>query len=141
EAQARIGLACLQARRNGYMVLSLAGSIGCAVAAAKLLGLNENQTTMAISIAASQGSGIGYQTGTMAHIVEMGFAARNGIAAALMAKQGMTGQPDVLEADRGLMMMITGGKIDNPDAIIGDWGKPYRLMQIGIKSYPCCYHL
>ena len=85
EAQARIGLACREARRLGYMVLSLAGSIGCAVSAAKMLGLDERKTTMAISIAASQGSGIGYQTGSTAHIVEMGFSARNGIAAALLA--------------------------------------------------------
>jgi len=141
EAQARIGLACRQARRNGFMVLSLAGSIGCAASAAKLLGLDERQTTMALSLAASQGAGIGYQTGSMAHIVEMGFAARNGIAAALMAAQGMTGQPDVLEAPRGLMNMITGDQVEEPAAIIEHWGRPYRLMEIGIKSYPCCYHL
>lgn len=141
EAQARIGLACRQARRNGFMVLSLAGSIGCAASAAKLLGLDERQTTMALSLAASQGAGIGYQTGSMAHIVEMGFAARNGIAAALMAAQGMTGQPDVLEAPRGLMNMITGDQVEAPAAIIEHWGRPYRLMEIGIKSYPCCYHL
>jgi len=141
EVQARIGLACRQARRNGYMVLSLAGSIGCAASAAKLLGLDAHQTAMALSLAASQGSGIGYQTGTMAHIVEMGFSARNGIAAALMAAQGMTGQPDVLEAPRGLMNMITGDQVENPAGIVDDWGKPYRLMEIGIKSYPCCYHL
>jgi 2-methylcitrate dehydratase PrpD len=141
ETQARIGLACREARRIGYMVLSLAGSIGVAASAAKLIGLNETQTTMALSIAASQGGGIGYQTGTTAHIVEMGFSARNGITAALMAAGGMTGQPDVLEAERGLMNMITLGKVESPEKILTDWGLPYRLMEVGIKSYPCCYHL
>ncbi|GAA4349131.1 MmgE/PrpD family protein [Variovorax defluvii] len=141
EAQARIGLACREARRIGYMVLSLAGSIGVAVAAAKLLGLDAKQTADAISIAASQGGGIGYQTGTAAHIVEMGFSARNGIAAAFMAKEGMNGQSDVLEAPRGLMNMITGGKVQAPEKILSEWGKPYRIFEVGIKSYPCCYHL
>jgi 2-methylcitrate dehydratase len=141
EAQARIGLACREARRIGYMVLSLAGSIGVAAAAAKLLGLNATQTTHAISIAASQGGGIGYQTGTTAHILEMGFSARNGITAAFMAAEGMTGQLDVLEAPRGLMNMITGGKVEAPEKILEDWGNPYRIFEIGIKSYPCCYHL
>jgi len=141
EAQARIGLACREARRIGYMVLSLAGSIGCAASAARLLGLDERQTAMALSIAASQGGGIGYQTGTTAHIVEMGFSARNGITAALLAAEGMTGQTDVLEAPRGLMAMITAGKVESPQRILDDWGRPYRLMEIGIKSYPCCYHL
>lgn len=141
EAQARIGLACREARKIGYMVLSLAGSIGVAAAAAKLLGLDAKQTANAISIAASQGGGIGYQTGTTAHIVEMGFSARNGIAAAFMAQGGMTGQPDVLEAPRGLMNMITGGKVESPEKILSKWGKPYRIFEIGIKSFPCCYHL
>lgn len=141
EAQARIGLACRAARRLGYMVLSLAGSIGCAVSAAKLLGLNEEQTTMAISIAASQGGGIGYQTGTTAHIVEMGFSARNGITAALLAAEGLTGQPDVLEAPRGLFNIITAGEVEAPEKILSDWGRPYRMLEIGIKQYPCCYHL
>lgn len=141
ETQARIGLACREARRLGYMVLSLGGSIGCAASAAKLLGLDERQTAMALSIAASQGGGIGYQTGTTAHIVEMGFAARNGITAALLAADGLTGQPDVLEAPRGLFNMITCGKVDAPEKILSDWGQPYRLLEVGIKHYPCCYHL
>ncbi|MEO6747008.1 MAG: MmgE/PrpD family protein [Caldimonas sp.] len=141
ETQARIGLACREARRIGYMVLSLAGSIGVAAAAARLLGLDGKQTTNAISIAASQGGGVGYQTGTTAHIVEMGFSARNGIAAAFMAADGMTGQPDVLEAPRGLMNMITGGKVQAPEEILSEWGRPYRIFEVGIKSFPCCYHL
>jgi len=141
ETQARIGLACREARKIGYMVLSLAGSIGVAASAARLLGLDADKTANALSIAASQGGGIGYQTGTTAHIVEMGFSARNGITAAFMAAEGMTGQQDVLEAPRGLMNMITGGKVDSPEKILSEWGRNYRLFEIGIKSYPCCYHL
>ncbi|MBP5856523.1 MmgE/PrpD family protein [Marivibrio halodurans] len=141
EAQARIGLACREARRLGYMVLSLAGSIGCALAGARLLKLDEEATANAIAIAASQASGLGYQTGTMSHIVEMGFSARNGLTAALLAADGFTGQKDILEAPRGLFNIITAGKVDNPEGIIEDWGKPFRINEIGIKSYPCCYHL
>lgn len=141
ETQARIGLACREARRLGYMVLCLAGSIGCAAAGAKLLRLTERQTVNAISIAASQASGLGLQTGSMAHIVEMGFAARNGLTAALLAADGFTGQPDVLEAPRGLFNIITAGKVENPEAILSDWGRHYRVLEVGIKQYPCCYHL
>lgn len=141
EAQARIGLACREARRLGYMVLSLAGSLGCAAAGARLLGLDAEATANALSIAASQAGGIGYQTGSMAHIAEMGFAARNGLTAALLAADGFTGQPDILEAPRGLLNIITAGKVENPDGILGDWGRPYRVLEVGIKHYPCCYHL
>ncbi|ALG74358.1 hypothetical protein VY88_20155 [Azospirillum thiophilum] len=141
ETQARIGLACREARRLGYMVLSLAGSIGCAATAARLFGLDAERTANALSIAASQASGVGYQTGTMAHIVEMGFSARNGLTAALLARDGFTGQPDVLEAPRGLFAMITAGKIEAPERILADWGRPYRILEVGIKEFPCCYHL
>ncbi len=141
EVQARIGLAVLEARRLGHMVLAVAGSLGCAATAAKLLDLSPEETTMALSVAASLASGIGYQTGTMAHTVEMGIAARNGIAAALLAREGYTGQPDILEAPRGLLHVITAGKVERPESIIEDWGKPYRLLEAGIKQYPCCYHL
>ena len=141
ETQARIGLACREARRLGYMVLTLAGSIGCAAAGAKLLKLDERRTTNALSIAASQASGLGYQTGSMSHIVEMGFAARNGLTAALLAADGFTGQPDILEAPRGLFNIVTSGKTENVEGIISDWGRPYRVLEVGIKQYPCCYHL
>lgn len=141
EVQARIGLAARKARLLGYMLLPGAGAIGCAAAAAKLLGLDAKETTMALSVAASQASGIGYQTGTMAHIIEMGFAARNGITAARLAKEGYTGQPDVLEAPRGWLHVVTGGDVENPESIIDDWGKPFRILEAGIKQYPCCYHL
>ncbi len=141
ETQARIGLACREARRLGYMVLSLAGSIGCAATAARLLGLDAERTANALSIAASQAGGIGYQTGTMAHIAEMGFSARNGLTAALLARDGFTGQQDVLEAPRGLFAMITAGKVEAPERILSDWGRPYRIMEVGIKEFPCCYHL
>jgi 2-methylcitrate dehydratase PrpD len=141
ETQARIGLVCREARRRGYMVLSLAGSIGCAAATARLLGLDADRTTHALSIAASQASGLGYQTGTMAHIVEMGFSARNGICAALLAQDGYTGQADILEAPRGLFDIICAGQLERPEQVAADWGKPYRIHEVGVKEFPCCYHL
>lgn len=141
ETQARIGLACSEARRLGYMVLSLAGTLGCAAAASKVLKLDKKRTAWALSIAASQASGLGSQTGSMAHIVEMGFAARNGITAALLAADGLTGQCDILESPRGLLNIITAGKVKSLDAIIDSWGKPFRVMEVGIKEFPCCYHL
>jgi len=141
ETQARIGLACPETRRHGMLTLSVAGTLGCAAAAAKLLKLDPGRTTMALSLAASQCSGIAHQTGTMAHTLEMGIAARNGATSALLAADGATGQPDIFEAERGLFHIINGGKVPSAADVLGQWGQPYRTMAIGIKSYPCCYHL
>ena len=139
ETQARIGLACAGGAWATWSSPWPARSVRCR--GPKLLRLDERRTINAISIAASQGSGLGLQTGSMAHIVEMGFAARNGLTAALLAADGYTGQPDVLEAPRGLFNIITAGKVENIDAIVADWGRPYRVLEVGIKQYPCCYHL
>ncbi len=141
ETQARIGLACPDIRRRGMLTLSVAGALGCAATAAKLLDLDEHRTTMTLSLAASQCSGIAHQTGTTAHTLEMGIAARNGATAALLAAEGATGQADIFEAERGLFHVINGGKIASATDVLGQWGQPYRMMAIGIKSYPCCYHL
>lgn len=141
ETQARIGLACPEIRRRGMLTLSVAGTLGCTAAASKLLKLDVECTTMALSLAASQCSGIAHQTGTTAHTFEMGIAARNGITAALLAADGATGQPDVFEAERGLFHIVNGGKIATASEVLEQWGRPYRTMAIGIKAYPCCYHL
>ncbi len=141
ETQARIALACPEARRRGMLTLSLAGTLGCAAGAAKLLELDAEKTTMALSLAASQASGIAAQTGTMAHLFEMGMAARNGLTAALLAGDGFTGRADILEAPGGLFEIITGGKIPTTEEVVEAWGKPFRVMSVGIKMYPCCYHL
>jgi 2-methylcitrate dehydratase len=141
ETQARIALAAPEIRRRGMLTLSVAGSLGAAATAAKLLRLDVHQTTMALSLAASQCSGIAHQTGTTAHTFEMGAAARNGLTAGLLAAAGATGQPDVLEAPRGLLHALNGGLVPSSEEVFASWGSPWRLLSVGIKMYPCCYHL
>ncbi len=141
EVQSRTGMACLEARRYGHMNLSLSGGLGVAAAAAKLLRLDVYHTTMALSLAASQGSGIVRQSGSMAHYFEMGIAARNGLAAALLAAEGFTGAPDILEAPRGFFDLMTAGKPTAPEDVVNRWGNPWRVLDVGIKKYPCCYHM
>jgi 2-methylcitrate dehydratase len=141
ETQARIALACTEARKRGILALSCAGTLGCAAAVAKLLKLDVEKTTMALSIAASQASGIARQSGTLAHYFEMGIAARNGVSAALLAADGFTGQPDIFEGPRGLFDIITAGVEPTTADVVGAWGKPFRVMEVGIKRYPCCFRM
>ena len=141
ETQARIALACLEARQRGILAISWAGTLGCAAAAAKLLKLDPQRTTMALSLAASQSSGLARQSGTPTHYFEMGMAARNGLTAALLAAGGFTGKPDIFEGERGFFQIITAGKIPAAEAVLEPWGKPFRVMQVGIKRYPCCFQM
>jgi len=109
-------------------------TIGAAAMASKLLRLSAEETTWALSLAASQANGIARQTGTGAHLIEAGFAGRNGICSAILAKLGFTGNTTILEG-RGGFMDLWAGQPDF-DLPLGDG---FRVMEVGIKKYPCCY--
>jgi 2-methylcitrate dehydratase PrpD len=110
-------------------------TMGVAASSAKMLKLDVEKTTMAVSISTSHAHwGVLSQTGTGAHLYEAGLAGRNGIASALLAKHGLTGQPDILEIPRGYLQGVAGEACQPPKL-----GKPYRAKDIGIKKYPCCY--
>jgi 2-methylcitrate dehydratase PrpD len=97
------------------------------------MGLNLPQTINALSIAASQAAGLVRQTGTGAHLFESGAACRNGITAAALAKQGMSGQPDIIEGERGLAFAVSG--VADPEMKLGS----FRIGVCGVKKYPCCF--
>ena len=133
EVASRIGVASENAIADGYLNAAGCLTIGSAAMAAKLLKLDVDRTTMALSLAASQAAGIARQTGTGAHLIEAGFAGRNGICAATLAKLGFTGSPTILEGRDGFKDLWTG----QPDFDL-PLGQGFRVLEIGIKKYPCC---
>jgi 2-methylcitrate dehydratase PrpD len=88
---------------RGWHITGSTGMLGAAAGCARLLGLTEAQTTMALGIAASQPVGVREQFGTMSKPLHPGAAARAGLMAALMARHGFTASARALEAPRGLM--------------------------------------
>lgn len=139
EVQARFALACLSAVEKGFLAAAVMGNLGSAASAAKMLNLDIKQTCMALSFNASQAMGLLRQTGTDAHLVECGFAARNGITAALLAKEGVTANPNILEDKLGFCFAVSGpGGYDLTNVVKKD-EEPFRVMAIGIKKYPSCY--
>lgn len=132
EVSSRLAFACMRAAERGWLNGAVWSSLGMAAAAAKMLDLNVDQTTMALSLAASQASGIARQTGKCAHLFEAGAAARNGICAAYLAKYGLSGNPTILEGPSGLCELVSG-------EVEFDLTDEFRTMQIGMKKYPCCY--
>ena len=134
EVASEIGVVSQKAIGDGYLNAAGCLTIGSAAMAAKLLKLDVEKTTHALSIAASQANGIARQTGAGAHLVEAGFAGRNGICAATLANLGFTGNPTILEGRGGFMDLWTG----EPEFEL-PLGGDYRVMEIGMKKYPCCY--
>jgi len=138
ELTARPGTICSDdcATPRGWLPGSQLGTVGVAGAAAKMMGLSFEQTWNAIAIAASFAAGLNRQTGSGAHVIEAGFAGRNGITAALLAGKGLTGNPKILEGRAGLWDAMAGQPA--LDFTLGSGGD-FMVMNVGMKKYPCCY--
>ena len=92
---------------RGWHITGSTGMLGAAAGCARLLGLDEQQTAMALGIAASQPIGLREQFGTMTKPFHPGGAARAGLMSALLAKHGFTASPRALEAPRGLVQVVS----------------------------------
>lgn len=125
---------------KGWHPTGVLGTVGAGAAAAKLLKLTAEQTTMAMGIACSKAAGLLQNFGTMTKSLHVGNAAKNGIMAALLAKEGFTAAKNVLEGDANFPLTFYGRDIGDVSKMIGNLGAPYSLIYPGInvKSYPAC---
>lgn len=121
---------------RGWLTGALLGTVGVAAAASRLKGHDRKTMGEAIAVAASFGAGLNRQTGAGAHVVEPGFAGRNGLMAAELAERGLTGNPTIMEGRAGFWDAIAGQPEIEFDLGRGD---DFRIMSIGMKKYPCCY--
>ena len=92
---------------RGWHITGSTGMLGAAAGCARLMKLDEGETTMALGIAASQPIGMREQFGTMAKPFHPGAAARAGLTSALLAKHGFTASPRALEAPRGYAQVVS----------------------------------
>lgn len=113
------------------------GVLASALASGKLLGLSRAQMGNAASLALAPNMAM-YQTrrGELSNWkgCAAANASRNGVFAALLARDGFTGPTAVFEGKAGLFDII--GKFDWPIS-----GKdPRRVSQTHLKCFPLCYH-
>ena len=92
---------------RGWHITGSTGMLGAAAGCARLLGLDEQQTAMALGIAASQPVGVREQFGTLTKPFHPGGAARAGLMSALLAKHGFTASPRAIEAPRGFAQTVS----------------------------------
>lgn len=123
---------------RGWHATSSIGTLGCAAAAARLLGLDVTQTRHAIGVAASHASGLKENFGSMTKPYHAGHAARCGVLAAQLAREGLTASPTALEGRQGYAAAFGGsGPLD---AALDGLGRTWQLLASGIavKPYPSC---
>jgi 2-methylcitrate dehydratase PrpD len=127
--------------RGGWHPTPVFGTFGAATAVAKLMGLDTLKTQIAFGIAASEASGISLQSGTMTKPFHSGHGARNGVVAAMLAGDGFSANPFVL--DNGFFSTFFDKGAAGLWPLTSMLGNPFHLASpgIGVKMYPSGYHL
>jgi 2-methylcitrate dehydratase PrpD len=132
----RIGNAIYPAHYDrGWHITGSTGMLGAAAACARLLRLDVEQTTMALGIAASQPTGVREQFGSMTKALHPGAAARVGLMAALLARNGYTASNRAIEAPRGLLQ--TYSTQWKWDAIVDGLGEHFEIAYNTYKPFAC----
>ena len=125
---------------KGWHPTATLGVFGSAAACAKILKLSEEKTATALDIAASLASGIKANFGTMTKPLHVGQCTRNGLFAALIARDGFTAGDRAFEHKQGFFNVFNGEGNYDAGKILPAWAKPLDIVKpgIAIKQYPCC---
>ncbi len=115
------------------------GPMGAAVAAGHLLRLDVEGLRNALAIAASRAGSLLANAGTMTKSTNCGVAVAGGLEAALLAARGFTGNPDIIEADKGYVAGLFDDGFDFE--ALSNYGPPFRIVEPGyaLKMYPSQY--
>jgi 2-methylcitrate dehydratase PrpD len=128
--------------RIGWHPTGTLGVFGATAGAAHVAGLDATSTAAALGIAASRAAGVRANVGTMVKPLHVGFAARDGVEAVLLAELGVTSSGEAFDgADGFLQCYAPGASID--DAALSSFGAPFEVLRPGLvfKLYPCCADL
>ena len=120
---------------RGWHITGSTGTLGAAAGCARLLGLNTQQTAMALGIAASQPIGMREQFGTMTKPFHPGGAARAGLMSALLASKGFTASPKALEAPRGMLQTLSARH--DWSEITSELGRRFEISFNSYKPFAC----
>jgi len=114
------------------------GVIASALCAGKLMGLSREELAHAVALAAVPNMAM-IQTRKGELSAWKGCAganaARNGLFAAMLAQEGITGPDKPFEGTFGMRDIV--GPIDWP---LEPGKPPYRIASTNLKSFPICYH-
>lgn len=124
---------------RGFHPSCTLGSVAAAAACAKVLNLNSDQTLNAIALGGCQAGGLmAILTETEHHSksLQIGLPARNGVTAALLARKGYLGPPDILTGRYNLC---------EATSIQQDWpkltealGQRYEILYACLKVHASC---
>lgn len=142
EVYTRIGLlASPELLQRGYHPHGTLSNFGAAAVAAKLRGFDAETTLHALAIALSHVSGTTEYSSTGGSIkrIHAGIGTRNGMAAADMARAGITGPRAFLSGNKGFFKtFLQRGAGDGAEQRFAP-GQPFQMATVWLKAYCACY--
>jgi len=143
EAMVRIGLSAPgRFHARGVQPTSAIGTVGAALATARAMGLNAEQTEDALSLATGLafGSSLSVRVGAYFGGIDSGRAAESGVLAAALAREGVPGiARDSLEGRFGFLETQVGAGGYDLDRITGGLGRTWEVRETFLKRYPTSY--
>ncbi len=135
DAGVRTGQSAPGHHDGGWHLTGTLGTIAAGAAAGKLLGLDAQQMTHALGIAATQAAGMQQNRGTMCKSFHAGRAASNGLLAALLAQQGFDSSEEIVEGKRGFARIYSN--VATPELVLDQLGTRWEITRNGYKPYAC----
>jgi 2-methylcitrate dehydratase PrpD len=122
----------------GWHAVSSIGTMGAAMACARLVKAPRETIPDIVGIAASLSGGLSVNFGTMTKPLHSGMSARNAITAALLGGRGFTANAAALENPAGYFRAFDRGTKVSFEPF-ADLGYRYEIVERGFspKRYPC----
>ena len=144
EAMARLGAVAKGGfHQVGFHPTGLVGAFACALAAGKLMRLDEHQLATAQGIVLSTASGTleFLEDGAWNKRLHPGWAAAAGITAAALAQHGFVGATKAYEGRFGLYAShlqehLARGDLELATAGLGE---QWEVMNVAVKPFPACH--
>lgn len=144
EAGARVASVAQGAfHQVGFHPTGVAGAFACAIAAAKLHGLDAEGIARAqgVALSAASGSLEFLEDGSWTKRFHPGWAAVAGITAATFAKHGFVSPPAAYEGRFGLFNAYLGSlfRKENLSRATRALGFEWETLQVAVKPFPACH--
>lgn len=125
---------------RGFHPTGVAGCVGAAAAAARLLGLTKEQTAHALGLAANMAAGSleFLADGSWTKRLNAGHAAATGIRAAKLAVAGFSAPATSIEGRDGFLVQYGAGVVEGRELELA-FGR--SALNTSIKFYPCCRYM
>ena len=135
EAGIRVGQAATSHHLGGWHLTGTLGTVAAAAGSARLIRLDEKQTTFALGIACTQAAGMQQNRGSDCKSLHAGKSAYHGVLASMLASKGFNSSPEILEGSLGFTKIFSATQQNN--AITAGLGRTWMITGNGYKPYAC----